>query len=203
MAAPVPQSDRATPAAPGAAPAAALPPVKRLIEAVAPHVPGWLLLVSGLAMVAAAAVTPATLELRELNWRLELMRQQEQALAQQREAYDLFVGALEQDDPVLLERLAFVNLRLKPAGVEPACPTTASVSAAAEAAVEDWLHVDLPQEGVDYAPLPEVKSRLVRLSTGTSRLILAAAGFAFALAGVASTPGNPYAHLRPELRPPA
>ena len=76
---------------------------------------GWACLAIGMAIAAALAIVPAWLDLREAEWErgfIELWRSRQQETV---EAYEQFALALQSNDPVLLERLAFEQLRHKPA----------------------------------------------------------------------------------------
>ena len=45
-----------------------------------------------------------------------------------------------------------------------------------DAGVEAWLHIDMPRVGSEYPQLPALNTRLVRLTTGRTRLLLFIAG---------------------------
>lgn len=89
--------------------------VERFFE----QLPGWMFLLSGLTLLGFAIITPAWQECRELEQQRELLKLQAQRISEQSLAYAQFEKALATDDPVLLERLAFFHLRLKPAGATP------------------------------------------------------------------------------------
>lgn len=166
--------------------------------------PGWMLMLCGLAIVGAALLIPPWLEVRQLAWQKQVMELQATQLETQAHTYERFREALASDDPVLLERLAFVHLRVKPVGVEPlAVPVLRGGGAGIlepSASIDAWLHTPLPREGVDYRPYQPIQSRLVRLTTGLSRLVLLGAGLCFVAAGLMATPWPDDSHLRPELR---
>jgi hypothetical protein len=188
------------PTMPDESPAA--PPT--LSDRVAAAMPGWLLTICGLVIVGSAVLIPPWLEVRQLAWQKDVMTLQAQQLAAQSENYQRFREAIASDDPVLLERLAYVHLRVKPAGVSPlvtASERHGDVSILdPSASIDAWLHTPLPQEGVDYRPYQPIQSRLVRLTTGLSRIVLLGAGLCFMAAGIAATPWPDDRHLRPELR---
>lgn len=171
------------------------------------QLPGWMFLLSGMALLSIAAITPSWLECRELAWKRDVMRLQAQRLDEQTQAYEQFHQALASDDPVLLERLAYFQLRLKPAGTQtlfesplpgnvsrgpmlvsqrrgdrfsPMATATSSVATQdlqqTMAAVEIWLHRPVPRVGVDYAPYQPLRSRLVDLSTGRTKIWVLVAG---------------------------
>lgn len=87
--------------------------------------PGWLLLVGGLALVALGVLTPQWLENERLAWRQTVLTAQTAHLTAQAERYTELHQALAEEDPVLLERVAFVELGLKPVGKTPLLPAPA------------------------------------------------------------------------------
>lgn len=192
-----------------------------LPERVAAALPGWVLLVCGVAVAGAAVLVPSWLEVRQLRWQQEVMEMQARQLQQQASGYERFREALAADDPVLLERLAFVHLRVKPAGVSPLVvpvsqrggPGVGVLRRGADhgampeltlldpsASIDAWLHTPMPREGVDYQAYQPIQSRLVRLTTGISRLVLLVAGLCFVAAGLWATPVGDQRDVRPELR---
>jgi len=80
--------------------------------------PGWLCLVGGAVLLGLFTLTPQWLACREAAWHRDLMRLQAASLDAQLQRYQQFHLALAEDDPVVIERLAFSELRLKPAGQE-------------------------------------------------------------------------------------
>jgi hypothetical protein len=179
------------------------------------HLPGWLMLFGGVALLACTILLPPWLETRELNWQREVMALQADRLAQQERNYRQFHEALAADEPAVITRLAFVHLRLKPAGSAPVGMTTIDphsgitvrfVSAPDDpraaaafirqcldqpgsAAVETWLHEPMPEMGVDYQPLPAVRGRIVRLANGPMRLPLTAAAICCIAVGLVPPSG--------------
>lgn len=95
-------------------------PAERFLAAL----PGWLFLVAALALLAMVIVTPPWLAVRELAWQRELMRAQVERLERQHDRYGYFHAALRNHDPVLLERLAYTQLRLKPTDKQMLAPPT-------------------------------------------------------------------------------
>lgn len=78
--------------------------------------PGWMLLLGGAALVAMITLVPPWLECRRLSWQTDVMAIQAQQLVSQQTAYKQFLTALREDDPVVVERMAYYHLRLKPVG---------------------------------------------------------------------------------------
>jgi hypothetical protein len=77
---------------------------------------GWLFIVVGSAMVAATALVPAYLDTLDVQEAREIEAARARMLAEERQRYEDFHQALIEEDPVLLERLAMTELRLKPTG---------------------------------------------------------------------------------------
>src|SRR5688572_27063739 len=96
--------------------------LRNTVDRASAPLPGYLLIFSGMALLAMALMVPAWMESRELAWQVSLMELQAKRLADQENSYREFNTALAEDDPVLLERLAFYHLRLKPAGSTPLDP---------------------------------------------------------------------------------
>lgn len=85
--------------------------------------PGWLLLAGGLALVALAVLTPQWMENQRLAWQRTVLEAQTRHLTDQAQRYAELHEALAEGDPVLLERVAFVELGLKPRGKQPLLPS--------------------------------------------------------------------------------
>ena len=185
---------------------------ERPIDAAVAAAPGWVFLLVGLALAGAMVLLPAYGELREAAWQRDLMRLQAQRLAEQEERYREFEAALERDDPTLLRRLAYAQLRLRPVDREPlragrgggggggrgggggagvVRPDVAGVAgypaglvSGEDERVEAWLSRPLPEVGVDLEPLAPLNTRLVRMSRGWYRLVVLAAAVLCVVAGL-------------------
>ena len=189
----------------------------RFCRRLAAHLPGWSALICGLTLIGLTVLMPVYRDLEQMQWRRDLMRAQAQQLAEQTLSYRQFHAALADDDPIVLQRLAYYQLHLKPAGTEPlATPGEGStltwVNVPGASGTPGWddmptiealLHRPLPREGVDcYAPLPP-DSRITRLTSGSSRLVLAAAGLMLVYVGMLlpigapAAPGDRNARRRP------
>ena len=154
-----------------------------LVERFLAALPMWLFMSGGLALVAMAVWTPQWQANRHLTWEKQVMEAQSQTLARQRQRYEQFLAALERDDPVLLRRLAFAQLRRKPVETEvldlvPVDDASAGQLSdpAVSAAVETWLNLPPPRVGKDLAPFVATNTRLTRLATGENRTYLLLAG---------------------------
>lgn len=79
---------------------------------------GWLFILIGSAAVAAAALIPAYYDTLDLQEARAIENTKARMLADERQRYEDFHQALGENDPVLIERLAMSELRLKPAGTE-------------------------------------------------------------------------------------
>jgi hypothetical protein len=200
----------------------------KAIQRAVAALPGWVLLGAGLTLLGLAVLVPAWVDSRALQWQVGLMREQARLLGEQERDYKQFQDALAKDDPVLLERLAFYHLRLKPAGsdplalVRPGSPpgparvsqrgTTASGLSAPAAlppikapSIEEMLNRPLPSPGPDYPPFEPERSRLVRLTRGISQIAMAAAGMFCVAAGLLAGSGPRKRPAAPEVAatPPA
>jgi hypothetical protein len=145
------------------------------IERTLRPVPGWLMIAAGLSLVAMAVLTPSWLDLSKARWDLQLMQIQADRLDQQRDRYAKFEQAIIQRDPVLLERLAYTQLRLQPAERQVIAdalaaneagmmPNPASGIDLPPGDIDRWLAVAPPVVGVDVPPYKQVNNRLTRLT---------------------------------------
>jgi len=167
--------------------------------------PGWVLFSAGLVIIIASVLLPAWRATDALQVKRDHMSTQVEWIAQQRQTYDRVLVAMEQDDPILLKRLAYHHLRLKPAeatlidvqepnamqpGVRnvlhPAPGVARSHHRLVESlnSVEDWAFEPLPVALAPEPTLATMPSRLNRLTTGTTRLFTAAFGMLCLIAGV-------------------
>jgi hypothetical protein len=154
-------------------------------EAVADAMPGWMFLLSGLALFAVVVLTPPWLAHQQQAWRLQVMQAQADALSRQTERYEAFANALAEDDAVVLERLAMTHLRLGVAGkrplwVRPVEQETGDVGA--------WLSVAQPVVGRDVPVLVATSNRLTRIATGPGRPALLVVSLLCIVSGVLFNP---------------
>jgi hypothetical protein len=87
-----------------------LNPVQRLLA----ELPGWIFLIGGAVLVAAVVLGRGRFDNAPLIWQRDLLEAQARQLDARRDAYQTLRTALDEGDPVLLERLAFEYLRLQP-----------------------------------------------------------------------------------------
>ena len=168
---------------------------KRFNQRLAAHLPGWVFVISGLTLIGLTVLLPVKRNLDQMQWRRELMRVQAGRMGEQETAYGQFHAALASDDPILLQRLAYYQLHLKPAGTEPLLPPPALSSRSATPAdsgsqwqhtptIEALLHRPLPWEGAGRRPPQPPDSRLNRLTRGPKRLVIMAIGLVFVYVGM-------------------
>lgn len=178
-------------------------PLDTLLTALA----GWLPMLGGMTLLAMVLITPEWMGWRELIWQRDVLNLQSERLETQRASYAQFNDALAADDPVLLERLAFTQLRYKPAGKRlmndlwavagPGDAATSGASSPALAAggdsgqlygssevIESWLTSPQPVVGRDIQPLRVINSRLTRLTQGPARYVLLAVAILCLVAGL-------------------
>ena len=183
-------------------------PLDTLLTALA----GWLPMLGGMTLLAMVLITPEWMGWRELVWQRDVLNLQAERLETQRTSYAQFHDALVADDPVLLERLAFTQLRYKPAGkrlmndlwavagpgdaARPGAMPPGSTALPPMAAgdggqaygssevIESWLTSPQPVVGRDIQPLRVINSRLTRLTSGASRYVLLAVAILCLVAGL-------------------
>lgn len=169
---------------------------RELFCVVAGHSPGYLSVLAGVAVLAAMVLVPAHLELERTKWRRDVMAAQASHLAELAERYRSLNRALAREDPVLLERLAYAQLRLRPVSkraIPSASPPVGAIGAAA-ARLDDptdihaWLRRPLPEVGRELTPHRPVRTRLARLAEGRSRVGLVIAGGVLVFGGLLWSP---------------
>ncbi len=156
------------------------------------EIPMWVFLWIGLAIVAAVLLVGPYLEVRQMRWQREYIQMQSARLAQQRDDYQRMLVSLEQNDPVLIQRLAFHYLHLKPKGVQlvgqpdmgrggvmfTSSGTGIQPRFVAErsATVDQWLYRSMPVIGKDLQPFSTWDTIITRLAAGPQRLLVAVVG---------------------------
>ena len=157
------------------------------------RVPGQILslvlLCVGASLVAAVILMPTYLENRELEWQRQLLSLQAQRMAEQDEAYRQSLEALDRGEPILLERLAYEYLNLKPSETTliAQSPDTSDDGGREMKRIEDWVRRRLPQVGVDLPPLSPLsthQAKLAHISTGRARLPMLILGSALLILGL-------------------
>lgn len=164
---------------------------------------GWLFITVGCAAVAAAALIPAYLETLDIRHARVTEAVKAQILAGEERRYLDFHEALIDDDPVLIERLAMTELRLKPTGTDLAKQMASdplalvgepSAMAIREAVVgqlqmrsieNELSRPDLKQKLNLDVPIDRPRrTRLMIAATGEYRPVLAGAGALLVLLGL-------------------
>ena len=164
---------------------------------------GWLFIMVGCASIAAAALIPAYFDTLDIQQARETEAIKATMLAEERQRYEDFHQALVDDDPVLIERLAMTELRLKPVGTEvarqsPSDPLAlvadpeplaiqhALASQPQMRSIENELsRPDLKQQAViDVVIERPRETRLIIAATGEFRPLLAGFGALLVLMGL-------------------
>lgn len=177
--------------------------LKQVAGRLGPHTPGWILLICGVGLLNLTLLIPAWLESRQLAWQRQVMQLQVDRLKRQQQRYEQFQQALGHEDPVLLQQLAYWHLNMMPVGLTPVRvrgtipgtgdpylvlsglhDSTIRLDHGPQMRIETWLHTPLPQLGVDYKPYQSIRSRLVRITTGSMRIGCVAAGLIFLVGGL-------------------
>ena len=162
-------------------------PIETLLKTLA----GWLPLLGGLTLLAMTLLTPEWLAWRELVWQRDMLRLQAQSLEKQRDSYAMFNDALQADDPVLLERLAYTQLRYKPTGkalindfmltagpvdgipdVSRQAIALPGVDTESSDVIDAWLAQPQPVVGKDIQPLRPINTRMTRLTRSPYRYVM-------------------------------
>ncbi|MBL4702499.1 MAG: hypothetical protein JKX85_14720, partial [Phycisphaeraceae bacterium] len=151
------------------------------------QLPGWVFLLAGLVTVMACLIMPALQEHRMMQWRKQTLATQAQLLQSQAGIYKRFDTALLEEDPILLQRLAYTQLGLIPQGTgslqfnQPLPPIGESTYSTQH--TDGWFsaHLAASTSGQDVyesvlepgvmpqtsAPPQQINSSLARLTTGS------------------------------------
>lgn len=87
-------------------------------DAVISGLTGWLFICVGCAAIAAATLIPTYIDTIGLQESRATQAIKAEALSNERQRYEDFYRALLDNDPILIERLAISELRLKPVGTQ-------------------------------------------------------------------------------------
>ncbi len=144
---------------------------------------GWLYLLSGLTLIAAATILPARSDLAMLESQLEGLQAKELYCRDRLAAYDSFLGQWEHLPDELLVRLASAQLNQRPAGDRPVV-----LASSFSTAVTDWIDsgVQYDKPTANLAP----QSMLSRLSTGRGQLWMLASGALAVFIGLVLGPSS-------------
>jgi hypothetical protein len=151
---------------------------KNLLLDVACQLPGWAFLAIGLTVLALTLLVPAYMQNRGLTWQRGLQHLQAQRLMEEEQGYRNLLAALDANDPVLIERLAYHYLRLKPAGAmlvsnRPGVPAPAIERFSTPDA---WVQQPMPRVGEDYPSYSPLQSPIVGVIFSPVRVLLLAGG---------------------------
>ncbi|MEM6259627.1 MAG: hypothetical protein AAF711_05900 [Planctomycetota bacterium] len=179
------------------------PPELSPADAVIGGVLGWLFILVGGTAIAAAALIPAYFETLDVKQARETEAIKAEMLVDEQQRYIDFHQALLDDDPVLIERLAMTELRLKPVGTEvaqhgptdpmalaadpdPSAIRRAALSQSQVHSIENELsRPDLKRQAVVDVQLERPReTRLILAATGEYRPILLGAGALLVLMGL-------------------
>ncbi|MEM1354127.1 MAG: hypothetical protein AAGH88_04505 [Planctomycetota bacterium] len=163
----------------------------------------WIFVAVGIAAIAAGSLIPAYLDTLETREQRKLIQLKADQLREERDRYRDFYLALQADEPILLERLAFTQLRLKPVGtdtadfgpIDPAAvidspdPDTirqVAMQWRSSQSVEYWLsRPDLKQQARVAVELERPRdTRLIRTVTGEYRPFVSGFGAFVLLVGL-------------------
>lgn len=174
----------------------------------------------GIAVIGAIVVTPAQQQLDRAQWYHGFVKLYAQREHEQVRNYERFSSALSAGDPVVLSRLAFTHLRLKPEGSElvsvpmtdfgnttyhvsdqPSFIDSPDASDVSDdltssdryhlALIEQWLHTNEPVVGIDYLHYKPRQDTVSRLATGPAKVPLLAIGAMLIWAGLMMPGGKP------------
>lgn len=126
----------------------------RLLRAVID--PGWLFLLTGLALISAAILIPPADTLAQLDYQTAVLEQDELAALDMLEAYCRFQDEVIDADPVLVERLAAAYFNQIPSDAE----ALAIVGVSLDARVDQWISDTIVPR--DPVPAPEYKNTILR-----------------------------------------
>ena len=151
---------------------------------------GWLLLLAGVAVVALTALAPAYLDTRELAAQCRVMTRQARLLDGQHENYIQLVHAVRENDPLLIQRVAWQQLHVKPPGAKPLA-WYYPAAAGPPPSVEQWVQPIAPPLRPEVPRLDHPDTRLMRLITGPPRPWVLAFGGWLILLGLMINPQAP------------
>ena len=133
---------------------------------------GWLLLLCGFAIVAVTLLAPAWLDTQRLQAQVSVLERQHQLLEMRHQNYRAFVRAVERSDPMIIQRLAYHHLNLRPAGAKPLNNDSfgeAREAAAGSPPLDQWMRPTLAALPPQTVAIAYPDTRLVRLVTGATR----------------------------------
>jgi len=153
---------------------------------------GWLLLACGMVLLGTSVLVPGWITATKLAQQQHMLRAQVRQLGDQEKAYRQFHAGLDQRDPVLLQRLAYRHLYLKPVGTKMLLISTMYPGSAirtkphvqetknnsftpVDIGVGKWLDQPITNPATETM-VTEVQSRLASVVQGPARVTLVASG---------------------------
>ncbi|MEX0777708.1 MAG: hypothetical protein WD042_18545 [Phycisphaeraceae bacterium] len=148
---------------------------------VAIQTPSWVMLLVGIATVAATLLVGPYLDNQRLAQQRDQIEHQVTRLVDHRDSYRRMLDALDSDDPILLQRLAYHYLRLKPVGVtvmnqQRALSGVIRPVAEPVTTIDTWIQRDMPAPPPMAEAPSWLDSRVIRFTTGPLRPLVAAFG---------------------------
>ncbi len=125
----------------------------------APIDPGYLFLIAGLALLAAAVLIPAQQDLADARWRRDTALAHEHTHRQRLERYEHYLEALNRRNPAVIESLAAIQLNILPDRAQP----IAATRPASDQSASIFRELEPPPTVVP--PRPEHRSILAGLVT--------------------------------------
>jgi len=148
---------------------------------------GWLMLVSGFVIIAVTALAPAWRDVSSLEVQRRQLHRQVALLQIQEQNYHAFVRAVDRNDPLLLKRLAWDQLRQRPVGGRLLMRTTMTGPAAPS--IDRWVQpAAMPLNTSRADAMLAADSKLMRLISGPSRPWVVAFGGWLLLMGLLLNP---------------
>ena len=147
--------------------------------------PGWPYVLAGLALFAAGVLIPAHNDLASLRAKLSRMRHEETIAYSRLKSYTDFIVALDEEDPVLVRRLAAAQLNLIPKGQRPVLQ-----AASFNDPVKQWIESSVAAAPLSADELPR-QSSLAQWAGGPNRLWLFAAAAMSVFVGLMLGPTAP------------
>jgi len=182
---------------------------RAVLDQVLTALSGWLLLCAGLSILAAGVLLPTWRATESLRVQRDQMFEQAQWMQRQRETFSSVREAVVGGDPIILERLAFHHLRLKPENaqlvrvdeqvLQPGYPPSYgpitpvahenalpgfSVLVESLETVDDWALEPMHPAPVATSPAEEPRTRLDRLTSGPTRLLTTGFGLVCLIGGL-------------------
>lgn len=152
---------------------------------------GWLLLLTGCAVMSMTLLAPAWVDVRQLADQRNALDNDLRRIHAQVGNYIAFTQAIQDGDPILLQRLAWHQLHLKPAGAIP-LDGLGPADQLMSQTPDQWLRPVVYEPAPDIAPLPPLPdTRFTRLILGPARPWVLALGAWLVLFGLLTHVSKP------------